>query len=105
MVRRNHALHLSDCHSAETASVADRSSTSNMGRHLRVVHRDNEKQSFITTDSPVFLGTVVPRPTSIYGVGFGSPDAFISFQSGAAGTEPAGKQPLHRRVRFGTYRL
>lgn len=49
------------------------------GRHWRVVHRDSEKQSFITTDSPVFLGTVTPRPTSIYGVGFGSPDAFISF--------------------------
>lgn len=49
------------------------------GRHWRVVHRDSEKQSFITTDSPVFLGTVVPRPRSVYGVGFGSPDAFISF--------------------------
>ena len=49
------------------------------GRDWRVVHRDNEKQSFITTDAPVFLGTVAPRPTSIYGVGFGSQDAFVSF--------------------------
>ena len=27
------------------------------GRNWRAVHRDKEKQSFITTDSPVFLGT------------------------------------------------
>jgi hypothetical protein len=49
------------------------------GRHWRVVHRNNEKLSFITSDSPVYLNTVNPRPTSVYGVGFGSPDAFISF--------------------------
>lgn len=49
------------------------------GRHWRVVHRNNEKLSFITSDSPVYLSTVDPRPTSEYGVGFGSPDAFISF--------------------------
>jgi len=48
-------------------------------RHWRVVHRDNEKQSFITSDAPVYLNTVTPRPPSIYGVGFGSPDAFIAF--------------------------
>lgn len=48
-------------------------------RHWRVVHRNNEKLSFITSDSPVYLNTVAPRPTSVYGVGFGSPDAFISF--------------------------
>lgn len=49
------------------------------GRHWRVVHRNIEKLSFITSDSPVYLNTVAPRPTSVYGVGFGSPDAFISF--------------------------
>jgi hypothetical protein len=49
------------------------------GRHWRVVHRNNEKLSFITSDSPVYLNTIAPRPTSIYGVGFGSPDALISF--------------------------
>lgn len=48
-------------------------------RHWRVVHRNSEKLSFITSDAPVYLNTVAPRPTSIYGVGFGSPDAFISF--------------------------
>lgn len=49
------------------------------GRHWRVVHRNNEKLSFITSDSPVYLNTVARRPTSVYGVGFGSPDAFVSF--------------------------
>jgi hypothetical protein len=48
-------------------------------RHWRVVHRHNERLSFITSDSPVYLNTVARRPTSVYGVGFGSPDAFISF--------------------------
>jgi hypothetical protein len=49
------------------------------GRHWRVVHRERHKHSFITTDSPVFLNTTAPRGPSPYGVGFGSPDAFISF--------------------------
>jgi hypothetical protein len=49
------------------------------GRHWDVVHRDSDKQSFITTDSPVFLGTIEPRAPSFYGIGFGSTDAFISF--------------------------
>lgn len=48
-------------------------------RHWRILHRENEKLSFITTDSPVYLSTVAPRAPSIYGVGFGSPDAFVSF--------------------------
>ncbi|MEI7612175.1 MAG: DUF4238 domain-containing protein [Betaproteobacteria bacterium] len=49
------------------------------GRHWRVIHRNNEKLSFVTSDAPVYLGTIDPQPTSFYGVGFGSPDAFISF--------------------------
>ncbi|HWP18767.1 MAG TPA: DUF4238 domain-containing protein [Burkholderiaceae bacterium] len=49
------------------------------GRHWRVVHRERDKHSFVTTDSPVFLNTTAPRGPSPYGVGFGSPDAFISF--------------------------
>lgn len=49
------------------------------GRHWRVVHRNSEKLSFVTCDAPVYLNTVMPRPKSFYGVGFGSPDAFISF--------------------------
>jgi hypothetical protein len=47
-------------------------------RHWRVVHRANEKQSFITCDAPVYLTSVDPRP-SFYGVGFGSSNAFIAF--------------------------
>jgi hypothetical protein len=49
------------------------------GRHWRVVHRNHDKRSFVTCDAPVYLNTVEPRPNSIYGVGYGSPDAFISF--------------------------
>ena len=48
------------------------------GRDWQVRHRENDKMSFITTDSPVLLGSVTPRGPSVYGVGFGSPDAFIS---------------------------
>ena len=48
------------------------------GRHWRVVHRTSEKHSFVTCDAPVYLTSVNPRP-SFYGVGFGSPDAFMAF--------------------------
>lgn len=48
-------------------------------RHWRAIHRNAEKLSFITSDAPVYLNTTAPRPTSTYGVGFGSPNAFISF--------------------------
>jgi hypothetical protein len=48
------------------------------GRHWRVAHRANEKQSFVTCDAPVYLTSVNPQP-SFYGVGFGSPDAFMAF--------------------------
>lgn len=47
-------------------------------RHWRVVHRDSDKLSFITTDAPVYLNTTSSEP-SPYGVGLGSADAFISF--------------------------
>ena len=49
------------------------------GRHWRVVHRGSEKLYFITSNAPVYLSTITPRPTAMYGVGFGSRDAFISF--------------------------
>lgn len=48
------------------------------GRHWRVVHRPNEKQSFVTCDAPVYLTSMNPKP-SFYGTGFGSPDAFMAF--------------------------
>ena len=77
------------------------------GRHWRVVHRDKEKLSFITSDAPVYLNTIAPRPTAMYGVGFGSPDAFISFplhqscalemfgDTGALEHKDAGRDYLH----------
>jgi hypothetical protein len=49
------------------------------GRDWLVVHRDNEKKSFITTDAPVFLTTVVPRADRFWGVGFGNADALVFF--------------------------
>lgn len=47
------------------------------GRDWVVVHRDNEKKSFITTDAPVFLTTVAPRADKFWGVGFGNADALV----------------------------
>lgn len=49
------------------------------GRDWRVLHRDSEKKSFVTSDAPVLLTTVTPRPSSIYGVGFGNADALVAF--------------------------
>gem|GEM_PF-4394305 len=44
-----------------------------------IAHRDNEKKSFVTTDAPVVLTSTEPRGQGVYGVGFGSTDALISF--------------------------
>lgn len=44
-----------------------------------VVHRDNDKKSFVTTDAPVLLTTVAPRENNFYGVGFGNADALVFF--------------------------
>jgi hypothetical protein len=45
-----------------------------------VLHRDNDKKSFITTDAPVILSTVAPHQSSFWeGVGFGSADAMVVF--------------------------
>ncbi len=49
------------------------------GRDWTVVHRDNEKKSFVTTDAPVLLTTVVPRTNSFWGIGFGNTDALVLF--------------------------
>jgi hypothetical protein len=49
------------------------------GRDWLVVHRDNEKKSFITTDAPVFLTTVAPRADQFWGIGFGNTDALVFF--------------------------
>jgi hypothetical protein len=49
------------------------------GRDWAVVHRDNEKKSFVTTDAPVLLTTVAPRENSFWGIGFGNTDALVLF--------------------------
>ena len=49
------------------------------GRNWLVVHRPNEKKSFVTSDAPVVLSTVTPREPSFYGIGFGNADAMVVF--------------------------
>ncbi len=49
------------------------------GRDWAVVHRDNERKSFVTTDAPVLLTTVAQRDNSFWGIGFGSTDALVLF--------------------------
>jgi hypothetical protein len=49
------------------------------GRDWAVLHRDNEKKSFVTTDAPVLLTTVAPRKSSFWGIGFGNADALVFF--------------------------
>jgi hypothetical protein len=49
------------------------------GRNWVIAHRDNDKKSYVTTDSPVFLTSTEPRQNSFYGVGFGTADAFVAF--------------------------
>jgi len=58
--------------------VALAAAPSMAGRDWRVVHRASEKQSFITCDAPVYLTSRDPRP-SVYGTGYASPEAFMSF--------------------------
>jgi hypothetical protein len=50
------------------------------GRNWIVIHCPNDQKSFVTTDAPVVLSTVVPRPDGFWGgVGFGNADALITF--------------------------
>lgn len=51
------------------------------GRDWTVVHRDNEKKSFVTTDAPVILTTIEPRGNGYWerGIGFGCSDALVFF--------------------------
>lgn len=50
------------------------------GRDWVVVHRDNDKKSFVTSDAPVRLTTVAPRSNSFWaGIGFGNADALVLF--------------------------
>ena len=49
------------------------------GRNWAILHRDNEKKSFVTTDAPVLLTTVAPRQNNFWGIGFGNTDALVLF--------------------------
>lgn len=49
------------------------------GRDWMIMHRDNAKKSFVTTDSPVLLTTTSHRPNNFWGVGFGNADALALF--------------------------
>lgn len=49
------------------------------GRDWIIVHRDNAKKSFVTTDALVLLTTVAPREKSFWGIGFGNTDALVLF--------------------------
>ncbi len=48
-------------------------------RNWVVMHRDSEKRSFITSDAPLVLTLMQPKPNSFYGVGYASSDAMIVF--------------------------
>jgi hypothetical protein len=50
-----------------------------VGRDWLVVHRQNEKKSFVTSDAPVILSTVKPRKPSMFGIGFCGHDAMVVF--------------------------
>lgn len=49
------------------------------GRDWAVIHRDNEKKSFVTTDAPVLLSTLAPRESNFWGIGFDNTDALVLF--------------------------
>lgn len=52
------------------------------GRDWTVLHREIDKKSFVTTDAPVILTTVVPRRDRMWGIGFGNSDALVLFPLG-----------------------
>jgi hypothetical protein len=49
------------------------------GRNWEIVHRYDEKKSFVTTDAPVLLTSLEPQSGFWAGVGFGSSNALILF--------------------------
>ena len=51
------------------------------GRDWEVAHQGDERRSFISTDAPVLLTIVAPRPERFwnYGRGFGNADALVFF--------------------------
>lgn len=49
------------------------------GKNWVVIHSDDPRRSFITSDSPVLLASVKSRADGLYGFGFGSADALVFF--------------------------
>jgi hypothetical protein len=49
------------------------------GRNWSIIHSENIKKSFVTTDAPVLLTTIAPRETSFWGIGFGNADSLVLF--------------------------
>lgn len=49
------------------------------GRDWLVVHRDCDKRSFVTSDAPLVLTTVMPRKDNFGGIGFANADALSLF--------------------------
>lgn len=49
------------------------------GRDWLVVHSQNDKKSFVTSDAPVVLSTIQPRESNFGGIGFGNADALVVF--------------------------
>jgi len=51
------------------------------GRDWVIIHRNEEKESFITTDAPVLLTTIAPRGNGFWekGIGFGNKDSLVLF--------------------------
>jgi len=50
-----------------------------LDRNWIILHSDNPKRSFITSDSPVVLTTLMPRPNSFGGIGYANADALVMF--------------------------
>lgn len=50
-----------------------------MQRNWTVVHTDPLRKSFVTSDAPVVLTTMMPRPRSPYGIGYANVDAVVFF--------------------------
>lgn len=49
------------------------------GRDWLLVHRDNDKGSFVTSDAPLVLTTTEPRENQFWGIGFANADALVLF--------------------------
>lgn len=76
------------------------------GRDWVVLHRDNERKSFITTDAPVRLTTTAKRESNFWGVGYGNADAVVFFPLKASCTLALlGESGDFRHMEIGTEKI